>query len=40
MPVIEISRLICAMIKTLNAISQAISAISQELGQVKEAVLE
>lgn len=40
MPVLEISRLICAMIKALNATSQAISVIGQELGQVKEAVLE
>ncbi|KAF6104210.1 hypothetical protein HJG60_011217 [Phyllostomus discolor] len=28
------------MVKALNATSQAISAISQELGQVREAVLE
>ena len=28
------------MAKALNATSQAISAISQELGQVREAVLE
>ena len=37
---VKISRLACSMVKALNATSQAISAISQELGQVREAVLE
>ena len=37
---VEISRLACTMAKALNATSEAISAISQELGQVREAVLE
>ena len=37
---VEKTRLACAMAKALNATSQAISAISQELGQVREAVLE
>ena len=37
---VEISRLACAMVKSLSATSEAISAISQELGQFKEAVLE
>ena len=36
---VEISRLACAMAKALNATSQAISALSQELGQIREAVL-
>ena len=34
---VEKTRLACAMAKALNATSQAISAISQELGQVREA---
>ena len=37
---VEISRLACTMAKALNATFQAISAVSQELGQVREAVLE
>ena len=37
---VEISRLAYAMAKASNASSQAISAVSQELGQVREAVLE
>ena len=37
---VEISRLACAMAKALSTTSQAISAISQELGQIREAVLE
>ena len=37
---VEISRLACAMAKALSATSQVISAISQELRQVREAVLE
>ena len=37
---VEISRLACTMAKALNATSQAISAISQELGQIREVVLE
>ena len=37
---VEISRLACTIATALNATSQAISAISQELGQVREAVLE
>ena len=36
---VEKTRLACAMAKALNAPSQAISAVSQELGQVREAVL-
>ena len=35
----DISRLACTMVKALNAASQVISAISQELRQVREAVL-
>ena len=37
---VEISRLACTMAKALNATSHTISAVSQELGQVREAVLE
>ncbi|KAF6081840.1 hypothetical protein HJG60_008846 [Phyllostomus discolor] len=37
---IEISRLACAVVKALNATSQAISAISQELEQVRKVVLD
>ena len=39
---VEVRRLVCAMAKALNATSRAISAISQELGQVlvRDAVLE
>ncbi|KAF6109617.1 hypothetical protein HJG60_010870 [Phyllostomus discolor] len=36
----DICRLACTVAKALNATSQAISAISQELGQVREAVLK
>ena len=36
----HISRLACTMVKALNAASQVVSAISQELRQVREAVLE
>ena len=37
---VDTSRLAHAMAKALNATSQAISAVSQERGQVREAVLE
>ena len=37
---VEISRSACTMAKALNDTLQAISAISQELGKVREAVLE
>ena len=37
---VEINRSACTVEKALNATSQAISAISQELGKVREAVLE
>ena len=33
-------RLACAMVRALNATSQAIGIISQELGQVRELILE
>ena len=33
---IEISRFACTMVKALSATSEAISAISQEVGQVRE----
>lgn len=36
----EISKMACSMVKALNATSQAIHAIGEELGQVREAVLE
>ncbi|KAF6323388.1 hypothetical protein mRhiFer1_008366 [Rhinolophus ferrumequinum] len=37
---VEISHIACSMAKALNATSQAIHAMGQELGQVREAVLE
>ncbi|XP_074172436.1 uncharacterized protein LOC141567811 [Rhinolophus sinicus] len=37
---IEISSMACSMVKALNATSQAIHALGEELGQVREAVLE
>ena len=37
---IEVSRIACSMAKALNAISQAIHAMGEKLGQVREAILE
>lgn len=37
---VEISHIACSMAKALNATSQAIHAMGQVLGQVREAVLE